>query len=178
MLNMPFTEGGAARLLWRRKVQVWSPRLECNARRVRVSTQLGGLTHPHLRAAHPQNSSNTPRCPSVVLWTPCSGVEWRVLEPAVNGCGEAARRASSLRTWGLRARRSPCPSCPTTHLPCVSRPSAVDHLDRDMLQRLTCSRTATVVCRVCTSGAMRAERGWVTAVNGAQQWIWFGRQPP
>ena len=28
------------------------------------------------------------------------------------------------------------------------RPSAVDHLQRDMLQRLTCSRTATVVCGV------------------------------
>jgi hypothetical protein len=25
------------------------------------------------------------------------------------------------------------------------RPSTLDHLDRDMLQRLTCSRTATVV---------------------------------
>jgi hypothetical protein len=27
---------------------------------------------------HPQNSRFTPRCPSVVLWSPCSGVEWRV----------------------------------------------------------------------------------------------------
>jgi hypothetical protein len=26
-----------------------------------------------------------------------------------------------------------------------------------------------------TSGALRTERGWVTAVDGAQQWIWFGR---
>ena len=42
-----------------------------------------------LRAAHPQNNSNTPRCPSVVLWAPCSGEEWGVFEPAVNGCGEA-----------------------------------------------------------------------------------------
>jgi hypothetical protein len=25
---------------------------------------------------HPQSSRNTPRCPSVVLWTPCNGVEW------------------------------------------------------------------------------------------------------
>jgi hypothetical protein len=23
------------------------------------------------------------RCPSVVLWPPCSGVEWRVLEPTI-----------------------------------------------------------------------------------------------
>jgi hypothetical protein len=39
---------------------------------------LGYLTHPH-----PQSSRYTPRCPSVVLWTPCSGVGWRVFEPAV-----------------------------------------------------------------------------------------------
>ena len=49
--------------------------------------------------------------------------------------GQAARRASSLRTWRWRVRRSPCPSCPTTNPPYVPRPSAVDHLDRDMLQR-------------------------------------------
>ena len=35
---------------------------------------------------HPQNSRFTPRCSSVVLWTPCSGLEWRVFEPI----GEAA----------------------------------------------------------------------------------------
>jgi hypothetical protein len=35
------------------------------------------------RAAHPQNSRFTPRCPSVVLWTPCSGVEWGVFEPTI-----------------------------------------------------------------------------------------------
>jgi hypothetical protein len=126
-------------------VELW---LEYDARRVRVSTHNWESSPTRtLRAAHPQNNSNTPRRPSVVLWTPCSGVEWRVFEPAVNGCGEAARRASSLRTWGLRARRSPCPPCPT-HPPYVPRPSALDHLDRDMLQRLTCSRTATVVCMV------------------------------
>jgi hypothetical protein len=27
---------------------------------------------------------------------------------------------------------------------------------------------------VCTSGALRAERGWVAAVNGASQWIQVG----
>ena len=47
-----------------------------------------------------------------------------------SGFGEAARRASSLRTWRWRVRRSPCPSCPTTHPPYVPRPSAVDHVDR------------------------------------------------
>jgi hypothetical protein len=57
------------------------------------------------------------------------------------------------------------------------RPSAVDHLDRDMLQRLTCSRIATscVWFPMCTSGSLRAEWGWVTAVDGAQQFkIWAG----
>ena len=58
--------------------------------------------------------------------------------PQIGACsnrpsGEAARRASSLRTWGWRVRRSPCPSCPTAHPPYVPRPSALDHVDRDML---------------------------------------------
>jgi hypothetical protein len=45
----------------------------------RVSNTTGAaLTHPH-----PQSSRYTPRCPSVVLWTPCSGVEWRVFEPTI-----------------------------------------------------------------------------------------------
>ena len=45
----------------------------------RVSNTTGAaLTHPH-----PQSSRCTPRCPSVVLWTPCSGVEWRVFEPTI-----------------------------------------------------------------------------------------------
>jgi len=38
-----------------------------------------------LSRTHPQNSRFTPRCPSVVLWTPCSGVEWRVSDPALKG---------------------------------------------------------------------------------------------
>jgi hypothetical protein len=93
----------------------------------RSDTQLGS-SHPPT----PQISRYTPRCRSVVLWTPCSGVEWRVFEPAVKG-GKAARRASSLRTLRWRVRRSPCPSSPTTHPPYVPRPSALDHVDRDML---------------------------------------------
>jgi hypothetical protein len=90
------------------------------------------------------------------------------------GLEKRQRRASSLRTWRWRERRSPCSSCPTTHPPYVPRPSAVDHLDRDMLQRLTCSRTATVVCVVCTSGSLRAERG----VGDGCEWrsaVGFGR---
>ena len=84
------------------------------------------LSHPS-EQTHPEQQV-PPRCPSVVLWTPCSGVEWGVSNRP-SGFGEAARRASSLRTWWWRVRRSPCPSCPTTHPPYVPRPSAVDHLD-------------------------------------------------
>jgi hypothetical protein len=80
------------------------------------------------RAAHPQNSRFTPRCPSVVLWTPCSGVEWGVYRTDHQGLEKRQRRASSLRTWRWRVRRRPCPSCPSTHPPYVPRPSALDHL--------------------------------------------------
>ena len=41
------------------------------------------LTHAPSEQTHPQDSRYTPRCPSVVLWTPCSGVEWRVFEPTI-----------------------------------------------------------------------------------------------
>jgi hypothetical protein len=43
------------------------------------------LSHAPSEQTHPQNSRNTPRCSSVVLWTPCSGVEWRVFEPTIKG---------------------------------------------------------------------------------------------
>jgi hypothetical protein len=79
-------------------------------------------------------------CGRVAVW---SGV---ACSNRPSGFGEAARRASSLRTWRWRVRRSLCPSSATTHPPYVPRPSAVDHLDRDMLLRLTCSRTAILVC--------------------------------
>jgi hypothetical protein len=39
----------------------------------RVLTHLEQLS-PHPEQTHPQTSRFTPRCPSVVLWTPCSGV--------------------------------------------------------------------------------------------------------
>jgi hypothetical protein len=42
-----------------------------------------GVTHLEQLSPHPQNSGFTPRCPSVVLWTLCSGVEWRVFEPTI-----------------------------------------------------------------------------------------------
>jgi hypothetical protein len=95
---------------------------------------LAGKGAVHAPPGHPQSSRYTARCPSIVLCTPCSGMEWGVIEPALRvWLGEAARRASSLRTWRWRVRRSPCPSSPTTHPPYVPRPSAVDHVDRNML---------------------------------------------
>jgi hypothetical protein len=72
-------------------------------------------------------------------------------------------------------RRSSCPSTPTTHPPYVPRPSALDHLDRDMLNPtsdlLSHWPPSCMWCPVYTSGALRTERGWVTAVTGAVSWV-------
>ena len=106
MLNMLplYTEGGAPRLLRRKEVQVWSPGLEYDARRVRGSTHNWESSPTRtLRAAHPQNSSNTPRCPSVVLWTPCSGVEWGVFERPSTGAGKR-HDAQAACEPGVRGR--------------------------------------------------------------------------
>ena len=43
---------------------------------------LAGKGAVHAPPGHPQSSRYTARCPSIVLCTPCSGVEWRVIEPA------------------------------------------------------------------------------------------------
>jgi hypothetical protein len=56
--------------------------LHC-ARRPRGFWHTTGASHPPSEQTHPQNSRYTPRCPSVVLWTLCSGVEWRVFEPTI-----------------------------------------------------------------------------------------------
>jgi hypothetical protein len=98
-----------------------------------------------------------------------------------SGFGEAARRASSLRTWRWRVRRSPWPSSPTTHPPYVPRPSAVDHLDRDMLNPTSdllshCHRRVRGVrCALADRRGLRG--GWVTAVNGATQSSWVSAAP-
>ena len=49
---------------------------------------------------HPQNSRYTPRCPSVVVWTPCSGVEWGVFEPASRGSGTTCKQPANLAVEG------------------------------------------------------------------------------
>jgi hypothetical protein len=52
--------------------------------KARVDLNLGQRSHTRT-LMRPQSSRYTPRCPSVVLWTPCSGVEWRVFEPTIRG---------------------------------------------------------------------------------------------
>ena len=63
---------------------------------------------------HPQSSRYTPRCPSIVLWTLCSGVEWGVrtdhqglekrrdaqaaCEPGGGGCGGVPDHPARLHT--------------------------------------------------------------------------------
>ena len=68
---------------------------------------------------HPQNSRFTPRCPSVVLWTPCSGVEWAVFEPA-SGFGEAAttrKQPANLAVEGAEESLSILPDYKPTVCP-------------------------------------------------------------
>jgi hypothetical protein len=83
-------------------------------------------THPH------QTSRYTPRCPSVVLWTPCSGVEWRVFEPTIRvwRSGTTGKQPANLAVEGAEESLTILPDYTPTVRP---RPSAVDHLDRDML---------------------------------------------
>jgi hypothetical protein len=75
-----------------------------------------GSSHPtpHPEQTHPQSSRYTPRCPSVVLWTLCSGVEWGVrtdhqglekrhdgqvaCEPAGGDCRQVPDHHSRLHT--------------------------------------------------------------------------------
>ena len=47
---------------------------------------------------HPPNCGFTPRCPSIVLWPPCSGVGWRVFEPTirVRGSGTTRKQPANL----------------------------------------------------------------------------------
>jgi hypothetical protein len=45
---------------------------------------------------NPRGTRFTPRCPSVVLWTPCSGVA--CVRADHQGLEKRQRRASSLRT--------------------------------------------------------------------------------
>jgi hypothetical protein len=57
--------------------------VHCCPPAARVLTHLSSSLTPPSEQTHPQHIRFTPRCPSVVLWTPCSGVEWGVLEPTI-----------------------------------------------------------------------------------------------
>ena len=56
--------------------------------------------------------------------------------------GTARKQPANLAVEGAEESLSILPDYTPTYVP---RPSAVDHVDRDMLQRPTCSRTATGV---------------------------------
>jgi hypothetical protein len=112
--------------LRRKEVQVWS---------LGWNMMLGVRVSTHNWESSPPSEQPTLRKTATLQGVPpsCCGRRVAVWSGVCSsrpstGCGEAARRAISLRTWGLRARRSPCPPCPTTQPPYVPRPSAVDHL--------------------------------------------------
>jgi hypothetical protein len=102
-------------------VHCWDAHL-CSQEGVGAAFNLGSsLSHAPSEQTHRQNSRFTPRCPSVVLWTPCSGVEWRVSDPA-QGLWASGTTRKQPATWRWRVRRGPCQSSPTTHPPYVPHP--------------------------------------------------------
>jgi hypothetical protein len=72
-----------------------------------------------LKADPPQSSRFTPRCPSVVLWTPCSGVEWRVFEPTIRvwRSGTACKQPANLGVEGAEESLSILHDCKPTVRP-------------------------------------------------------------
>jgi hypothetical protein len=75
-------------------------------------------SHTLSEQTHPQNSRYTPRCPSVVLWTPCSGVE-RLFEPAINtGSGTTGKQPANLPVEGVEESLSILPD----YIPTVRPP--------------------------------------------------------
>jgi hypothetical protein len=64
-------------------------------------TWSSSLTPPS-EQTHPQNSRFTPRCLSVVLWTPCSGVGWGVFEPSIRvwRSGTKSKQPANLAVEG------------------------------------------------------------------------------
>jgi hypothetical protein len=67
-----------------------------------------------------------------VLWTPCSGVEWGVLAPTIRvwRSGTACKQPANLAVEVAEESMSIISDYTPTVRP---RPSAVDHLDGDML---------------------------------------------
>ena len=77
------------------------------------------LSHAPSEQTHPQNSRNTPRCSSVVLWTPCSGVEWRVFEPTIRvwRSGTTGKQPANLAVEGAEESLSILPDYTPTVRP-------------------------------------------------------------
>jgi hypothetical protein len=86
------------------------------ALRVLTATQLADLPHP-------QHSRYPPRCPSVVLWTPCSGVEWRVFEPTIRvwRSGTTGKQPANLAVEGAEESLSILPDYTPTVRPPTKR---------------------------------------------------------
>ena len=74
-------------------------------------------THP---PSHPQSSRYTPRCPSVVLWTPCSGVEW-VCSSRHQGLDKAREQPANLAVEGAEESLSILPDYNPTVRPSPKR---------------------------------------------------------
>jgi hypothetical protein len=87
--------------------------LHCARRPRRFWHTTGALSPTRSEQTHPQNSRFTPRCPFVVLWTPCSGVECvrtdhqgsekrhdvqAACEPGGGGCGGVPVHPARLHT--------------------------------------------------------------------------------
>jgi hypothetical protein len=86
----------------RQQCHDWADVHRARGREGAGATQLGQLTPTPSEQTHPQSSRFTPRCPSVVLWTPCSGVEWRVFEPTIRvwRSGTTRKQPANLRVEG------------------------------------------------------------------------------
>jgi hypothetical protein len=83
-------------------------------------TQLGSSHTPApSEQTHPQNSRFTPRCPTVVLWTPCSGVEWRVFEPTIRvwRSGKTGKQPANLAVEAAEESQSILPDYTATVRP-------------------------------------------------------------
>jgi hypothetical protein len=74
-------------------------------------------SHPPSEQTHPQNSRYTPRCPSVVLWTPCSGVEWACVLGSHQGLERTRKQPANLAVEGAENSLSILPDYTPTVRP-------------------------------------------------------------
>jgi hypothetical protein len=81
-----------------------------------TTTRDSSPTHP-LEQPHPQNSRYTPRCPSVVLWTPCSGVARVRADHQVQRSGTTRKQPANLAVEGTEESLSILADCTPTVRP-------------------------------------------------------------